>query len=302
VLHTVESNEDEPHGLRRGAGLTRGDLFPVVLALALFGLICAGLLIAFGVPRDPAAAGQFGDAFGSLSALFNGLAFAALYIALMLQGKQLFLQRRELSLQREELALTRGELKAQATTMRRQQFEGTFFGALQVLARIESALHNPGNVDPSLQGIRAFDYFGQALRARDNQLLTQSSVNENPLAARETYMAWHRDLGRHVDRYLDTLQEVLRLIERSELPDRQTYANLVRAAMTPEQMFLVFHHGALFRRDRPDGDQQFRQLLELFGFFRDFDMQRFLAPGASRSLWYRAGATGPGIMVDGKAV
>jgi hypothetical protein len=119
VLHTVESNEDEPHGLRRGAGLTRGDLFPVVLALALFGLICAGLLIAFGVPRDPAAAGQFGDAFGSLSALFNGLAFAALYIALMLQGKQLFLQRRELSLQREELALTRGELKARALSSAR---------------------------------------------------------------------------------------------------------------------------------------------------------------------------------------
>jgi hypothetical protein len=49
-------------------------------------------------------AGAFGDIFGSINALFSGLAFAALIAAL-------YMQREELSLQRNELTLTRLELQ-----------------------------------------------------------------------------------------------------------------------------------------------------------------------------------------------
>lgn len=41
--------------------------------------------------------GTWGDSFGALNALFSGLAFAALIIALLMQGKELQLQRQELS-------------------------------------------------------------------------------------------------------------------------------------------------------------------------------------------------------------
>lgn len=51
-----------------------------------------------------ATRGQFGDLFGGLNAIFSGLAFAGLLLAL-------YMQRKELSLQRQELALTREELE-----------------------------------------------------------------------------------------------------------------------------------------------------------------------------------------------
>ena len=51
--------------------------------------------------------GLFGDMFGSVNALFSGLAFAGVIYAI-------FLQRRELELQREELRMTREELKRTA--------------------------------------------------------------------------------------------------------------------------------------------------------------------------------------------
>ena len=62
---------------------------------------------------DWAVRGQIEDLFGSVNALFSGLAFAGLYWALRLQSDQLELQRQELRLQREEMAASRRELANQ---------------------------------------------------------------------------------------------------------------------------------------------------------------------------------------------
>jgi hypothetical protein len=51
--------------------------------------------------------GQFGDLFGSINALFSGLAFVGVIIAILLQ-------RQELALQRQELRETRQEMKRTA--------------------------------------------------------------------------------------------------------------------------------------------------------------------------------------------
>lgn len=57
--------------------------------------------------------GQFGDLFGSVNALFSGLAFSGLIYTIYLQRQELELQREELRLQREEMAASRGELANQ---------------------------------------------------------------------------------------------------------------------------------------------------------------------------------------------
>lgn len=51
--------------------------------------------------------GLFGDTYGGLNALFSGLAFSGMVIAIILQ-------KNELTLQREELALARNEFKRMA--------------------------------------------------------------------------------------------------------------------------------------------------------------------------------------------
>jgi len=52
---------------------------------------------------DANQASQFGDSFGSVNALFAGLAFAGVIIAIFLQSRELQLQREELECNREEL-------------------------------------------------------------------------------------------------------------------------------------------------------------------------------------------------------
>ena len=56
--------------------------------------------------------GSFGDMFGSINALFSGLALAGVIYAILLQ-------RKELSLQRQELELTRKELEKSAEAQER---------------------------------------------------------------------------------------------------------------------------------------------------------------------------------------
>jgi hypothetical protein len=85
--------------------------------------------------------GQFGDIYGSVNALFSGLAFAGLFYTINLQIKQLRLQqaelkiqRKELRMQREEMAASRGELRMQVE-MQRALITAT-------IAQISVAAHN----------------------------------------------------------------------------------------------------------------------------------------------------------------
>ena len=74
--------------------------------------------------------GAFGDTYGSVNALFTGLAFAGLIITLILQMKELGLQREELRQQRQEFEGTRLALEDQSKTLSLQRFENTFFQLL----------------------------------------------------------------------------------------------------------------------------------------------------------------------------
>ena len=76
-----------------------------------------GLLVVFLMTRYfgvPSGAGTYGDMFGAINALFSGLAFAGVIVAIFLQRKELELQREELTATREELAKTARANREQA--------------------------------------------------------------------------------------------------------------------------------------------------------------------------------------------
>ena len=69
--------------------------------VVLIWAVSAWCIIEFTQPLDKK--GQFGDAFGAVNALFSGLAFAGLIVALLLQRDDLKTQRDLLKTQQEEL-------------------------------------------------------------------------------------------------------------------------------------------------------------------------------------------------------
>ena len=84
--------------------------------------------------------GQFGDMFGTVNALFSGLAFAGLIITLILQMRELGLQRDELEETRNELKNQREEFEKENETLRYQRFENLFYNMLNLQQEIVAGL------------------------------------------------------------------------------------------------------------------------------------------------------------------
>lgn len=95
--------------------------FPIVafVLLVIFWLLTP--VVTSIITDNPEGMGQLGDTFGSINALFSGLALGALVYTIYLQRKdlrnqqeQLEMQREDLRLQREEMEKSRGELEKQS--------------------------------------------------------------------------------------------------------------------------------------------------------------------------------------------
>lgn len=78
--------------------------------------------------------GQFGDLFGSVNALFSGLAFAGLVITIIQQ-------RHDLQLQGEAINQSKKDINQQNETMKIERFENTFFKMLEVQQSIVNDLY-----------------------------------------------------------------------------------------------------------------------------------------------------------------
>jgi hypothetical protein len=86
----------------------------IIVAIAALLFVIGLWLITYFTLKGQNERGTFGDMFGSVNALFSGLAFAGIILTILLQS-------RELSLQRQELKDTREELKRSATAQERTE-------------------------------------------------------------------------------------------------------------------------------------------------------------------------------------
>lgn len=84
-------------------------------------------LVPLLVDHDLTKAGQLGDMFGAINALFSAFAFAGLIYTILLQREELSLQREELESTRIEIRGQKEQLEAQNLTIKRQVFESSFF-------------------------------------------------------------------------------------------------------------------------------------------------------------------------------
>lgn len=125
-------------------------------------LLIPGVLVVWGVGRffDPSP-----DKFASLEALFSGLAFAGLIVAILLQRQELTLQRKELELTREVMKDQKKQLELQNETFRKDNFENTFFRLLRTHFDLVTSI-KASNV----QGPPVFKTLLQRLLSTDNNV------------------------------------------------------------------------------------------------------------------------------------
>ena len=224
---------------------------------------------------DSESRGTFGDMFGTVNALFSGLAFAGLIVTLIMQFEELGLQRKELAQTNAELAAQREEFAAQTKTMMIQRFENTFFNMLSLQQDIVNGLYylpkDGADMTPESEGRYVFDVFYNTIISRFGYGSESDIYGIKGLIYEEDTT----DAYLHVkeisifDNYFRHLYRIFKYIEESPLIDetkRYDYACIVRAQLSDYELLMLFYN-ALNVSD--NGELKFKKLIEKYAVFNN---------------------------------
>lgn len=217
--------------------------------------------------------GIFGDMFGASNALFTGLSFTGVIIAILLQRQELKLQRNELELTREEMKLTRNEFEIQNRTLLIQRFENTFFQMIalhhQIIESIEvSSTKNTTGFEPVKtisKGRQAFVHeFANLARKLNNSA--------------ENYEVYYSEFirNRHFiySHFYKNIKQIMLLVDETEFSansmidskHKLRYIEILKSQLSQHELTFIFYDG-LF----PIGRKEFKSLIERFHLFTDLN-------------------------------
>ncbi len=208
----------------------------------------------------PTDRGQFGDAFGALNALFAGLAFAGLIIAIFLQREDIKLQSKALEkqteeiklqndvldLQRQELSDTRkvledqkGQFEEQSKIMRKQSFEDTFFKLISLHHEIVNAMKVPGGQS----GTRCLEFLYTADFLQDyNRVEKLDNSKDKSEVIKIVYGHFYARQQIILGHYFRNLYQVIKFIKKSDIEDKHFYSDLIRAQLSSAELKLLFYN------------------------------------------------------------
>lgn len=199
--------------------------------------------------KQPSGAGEFGDMFGAPNALFSGLAFLGVIVAILLQKQELGLQRQELQQTREEFAGQKEQLRLQVDTLNKQTFENTFFHLLSLHHEIVNGMDrtievgNPfGGGATSERTSTGRDCFAEFYRCFKDSFAGGHQWSPDPKTnINEGYLhCYRKELQADVGHYFRNLYNIVKFVDLSDVQDKQFYVNLVRAQLSSDELLLLF--------------------------------------------------------------
>ena len=227
---------------------------------------------------QPEERGTLGDMFGTVNALFSGLAFAGIIITILLQ-------RKELKYQRDELRETRAEFIIQNKTLKNQRFENTFFNLLELHNEIVNAIDYVRSVGNMLDGktrtIRGRDVFEYIFNRLNSGIKEEVDMNKLYL---DFYDKNKTDLGH----YFRNLYRIFKLIHETEFAtlneldldvsneenkkiyltknhsERYRYTSIVRAQLSDYELLLLFYNCL-----SEYGNEKFKPLIEEYSLLKN---------------------------------
>lgn len=231
---------------------------PIVIAvLIVFGLWLWNYLTLFNIEKTER--GTFGDMFGSVNAIFSGLAFAGIIITIYIQSHELKLQRKELKLTRKEMELTRDEFVSQNYTMKLQQFENTLFQMLSMFYENTDKLsyantsnnysgkliflvfyNNVNNrIRSEVEDILKIEYFN---RGNHNTEVDKKIVELEKGEVLHCIMSvddWYKE---SLYSYFSTLKTIMKLIEKTQVDDKMFYASILKSYLSISELIIIFYN------------------------------------------------------------
>lgn len=187
--------------------------------------------------------GTFGDMFGGINALFSGLAFVGVIAAILLQSKELELQRKELAETREVLKDQKQQLELQNQTIKKQQFENTFFELLRLRSNIAEkiTLNDESTLESGLGEYTLKTKVASIIEKKHGELtFPQNEIDPFQGKHGERYQSTFFK-QRHVHRHI--VLSILEFTDRSDFNriDKDFYAGLLRGQLSKSELHFLAH-------------------------------------------------------------
>lgn len=219
----------------------------LIVGLLVFGVwLAVWWLVPYYYEGDFSKSGQSGDMFGSVNALFSGLAFAGLISTLIMQRSELELQRRELELSRQEFAL--------------QRFENTLFGLIKQLndhvASLDRSYSSRSQGEIVYVTKRGREVIKDIASELPDQLYTErqfvfTTNSKPPEKKQRTLQQQHDEFRDQFDKsyepdfapYMRVLYGIFRHIDLAGIPEdrKKMYSRIARANLSSAEIkFIMF--------------------------------------------------------------
>ncbi len=245
-------------------------LFPILL----FGFVLGVWLLSWYWLESRPDRGTFGDMFGSVNALFSGLAFAALIYTIFLQRRELKLHQHELQLTHEEMKAQVQQLEAQNVTLKKQSFEDTFFELLRLQNDITNAIDLNAKEGRIIKGRDCFEELYKKL----SSLWAKNKPEHRSGAEREringTYLTFYENYHSEIGHYFSNLYNVIKFVDTSDVQNKKLYTNFVRAQLSSFELVMIFY-SALTELDKGG---KFKALIEKYAMLKSLPKTKLLHP------------------------
>lgn len=223
--------------------------------------------------------GTFGDMFGSINALFSGLALAGIILTILLQ-------RKELKYQRDELRETRKEFETQNETLKLQRFENTFFSILNLHHQIVSEIdytyykykerggHMPIkiNEEKELVTITGRDVF----RFKYNSM--SRTIEDNPNLYESIYINTYNQSQTDFGHYFRNLYRMIKLVDETDFFNssdkipleeifkiKYRYTSIIRSQLSDYELLMIFYNCL-----SENGIEKFKPLIERYSLLKTY--------------------------------
>jgi hypothetical protein len=239
---------------------------------------------------------------GAVQSLWSLAAFLFIYVAFLGQKQQLIIQNEQLKAQkkqfeeeqeaqkqlfrqqREQMEAQRKQFEAQEQSIKRQNFENSFFQLLRLHSQLVSnirATHPQGvnkalGVHVSLGGgcfEELYRFFKQTNWGIDTKKKPDGNVTITRKPEGERYAAFYVHFQEVLGHYFRTLYHVIKFVKNSDVEDKRRYTSLVRATLSQFELALLFYNCV-----SPLGEEKFKPLVEEFGLLESLNLELLLKP------------------------
>lgn len=204
--------------------------------------------------------GTYGDMFGAVSALFSGLAFVGIIITILLQWQELGFQRAELAHTREEIRGQKQQMELQNLTLKKQNFENTFFAMLTLFGEIVSSTEIDNNITKITRGRPCFVLLmGRLYGPYDSNFNNLDRKKEFELIE-----YFHSENQSYLTHYFYYLKSILKFIDSSTIDNKSFYIDLVRSQLSNHELILIFYYSFFIEKAELQG------LIKKYSLFKEF--------------------------------